>query len=336
MEKTMKEALQHKIDFKTKPLGSLGKLERTAVKIGLIQESLTPVLSKPTHIVFAADHGLADEGVSPYPKEVTYQMVMNFVGGGAAINVFCRQHNIALKVVDAGVDYDFASTLNVINAKMGPGTKNILKEPAMTVELCRQTMEKGRQIVDAEHAGGCNIISFGEMGIGNTSSASLLMSAYMGLAIEDCTGRGTGHDDEGLRKKTRILKEAKAKHVVSGAVEVLATYGGFEIAMMCGAMLQAKKNGMVIVVDGFITTSALLAAYHMDNTVLDNCVFAHCSGEKGHKAMLEYLGAEPLVDLGMRLGEGTGAAVVYPLVQSAVLFLNEMASFESAGVSNKE
>ncbi len=330
----MREKLQHKIDFKTKPLGSLGKLEKVALQIGVLQNTLTPELKNPTHIVFAADHGLADEGVSLYPKEVTFQMVMNFLGGGAAVNVFCRQHNIALKVVDAGVDYEFPKDANLIHAKMGNGTKNIMKEPAMTQELCEKALNKGAEIVDTEFLAGCNIISFGEMGIGNTSSASLLMNKLTGISIEDCTGRGTGHDNTGLSKKMTILKEASVKYNVSKPKEVLATYGGFEIAMMCGAMLQAQKRGMFIIVDGFITTSALLTAYSIDKTILDNCVFSHCSGEKGHKAMLDFMGVEAMVDLNMRLGEGTGSVVVYPLVQSAVLFLNEMASFDSAGVSN--
>jgi nicotinate-nucleotide--dimethylbenzimidazole phosphoribosyltransferase len=332
----MKEALQHKIDFKTKPLGSLGKLESIAIKIGLIQESLSPELKNPTHIVFAGDHGLTEEGVSAYPKEVTFQMVMNFLGGGAAINVFCRQNGISLKVVDAGVDGDFPKEANLINAKIAKGTKNILKEPAMTAGLCKKALDKGREIVNVEFKNGCNTISFGEMGIGNTSSASLLMNKFSGLPIEECTGRGTGHNDDGLIKKIAVLKEASLKYNVSGPEQILATYGGFEIAMMCGAMLQAKNNNMVIIVDGFITTSALLTAYHMDKTILDNCIFSHCSGEKGHKALLDYLGVEALVYLDMRLGEGTGAVVTYPLIKSAVLFLNEMASFESAGISNKE
>lgn len=328
--------LQHKIDFKTKPLGSLGKLERVALKIGNIQKTLSPELKNPTHIVFAGDHGLADEGVSPYPKEVTFQMVMNFLNGGAAINVFCRQNGINLKVVDAGVDFEFPASSNLIHAKIANGTKSILREPAMTTELCLKAMDKGKEIVNNEFVAGCNIISFGEMGIGNTSSASLLLHKFTGKSIEDCTGRGAGHDDDGLNKKIAILKEASSKYEVTEPLEVLSTYGGFEVAMMCGAMLQAKKNGMVILVDGFITTAALLTAYKFDNSILDNCIFCHFSQEKGHKIILEYLGAEALVDLNMRLGEGTGAAVTFPLIKSAVLFLNEMASFESAGVSNKE
>lgn len=332
----MKTELQHKIDFKTKPIGALGKLEQIALKIGLIQNTLTPELIRPSHIVFAADHGLADEGVSPYPKEVTFQMVMNFLAGGAAINVFCRQHDIHLQVADAGVDFDFPEGANLIHAKIAKGTKNILKEPAMSESICLQAMGKGEDIVNAEFEKGCNVISFGEMGIGNTSSAALLLHKYSGHAIEDCTGRGTGHDDEGLRKKIEILKQASLKHEVKEPLEILATYGGLEIAMMCGALLQAKANGMLILVDGFIVTSALIAAFEIDKSILDHCIFCHHSDEKAHKLMLEYLGVEALVDLNMRLGEGTGAVVTYPIIKSAVLFLNEMASFEDAGVTNKD
>jgi len=333
---SIRDKLQRKIDLKTKPVGSLGKLEEVALKIGLIQNTLSPELRNPTHIVFAGDHGLAEEGVSPFPKEVTFQMVMNFLGGGAAINVFCRQNNISLKVVDSGVDYDFPAEANLIHAKVAKGTKNLLKEPAMSAEICKNAMDKGREIVDAEYESGCNVISFGEMGIGNTSAAALLLHKYSGLDIEICTGRGTGHDDEGLKKKIEILKEASLKHNVSEPFDILAAYGGLEIAMMCGAMLQARQNGMIILVDGFIATSALLAGFEMDNSILDNCIFCHASQETGHKYMLDYLGVDSLLDLNMRLGEGTGAAVAYPIIESAVMFLNEMASFEDAGVSNKE
>jgi nicotinate-nucleotide--dimethylbenzimidazole phosphoribosyltransferase len=331
----MKEALQQKIDSRTKPIGSLGKLESVALQIGMIQQTLSPELRNPTHIVFAADHGLADEGVSPCPKDVTFQMVMNFLSGGAAINVFCHQNGIALKLVDSGVDYDFPEGIALLNAKIGRGTKNIMKEPAMSAQECKLAMDKGREIVDAEFQNGCNVISFGEMGIGNSSIASLLMNKYTGIPIEECSGSGAGHLGEGLKRKIAILKEASMKYDVTDPEEILATYGGFEIAMMCGAMLQAKTNGMVIINDGFISSSALLAAYHIDKSLLDNCIFSHCSGEKGHKILLDYLGVEALVDLNMRLGEGTGATVAYPLIKSAVAFLNEMSSYENAGVSDK-
>ncbi len=332
----MKEALQKKIDLKTKPIGSLGKLEDLALQIGSIQNTLSPELKNPTMLIFAGDHGLVDEGVSPFPKEVTFQMVMNFLGGGAAISVFCRQNGLNLKVVDAGVDFDFAPELNLIHAKIAHGTQNILKEPAMSIGTCKRAMEKGREIVREEHKSGCNTLGFGEMGIGNTSAASLLMHKYTGHTIEECTGRGTGHNDEGLAKKTRILKAAAEKYQLSDPLEILATFGGLEIAMMCGAMLEAKELGMVILVDGFISTAGVMAAYELENSVLDNAIFCHSSMESGHTMMHEYLKVEPVVHLNMRLGEGSGAAVAFPIVKASVSFLNEMASFEDAGVSNKD
>lgn len=332
----MEKEIQKKIDFKTKPRGSLGKLEKIALQIARIQKTMTPELKKPTILVFAGDHGLTEEGVSAFPKEVTYQMVMNFLSGGAAINVFCRQNDIRLKVVDAGVDFDFPSDFTLVHAKIERGTKNILKEPAMSVSICIQAIEKGREIVRQEVRKGCNIIGFGEMGIGNTSIASLLMHKFTGIDMEVCTGRGTGHDDAGLRRKTEVLKAASAKYSVAEPLEILATYGGLEIAMMCGAMLEAKAQGMIIMVDGFISSAAILTASMMDSTILDNAIFCHASAESGHGLMLEYLKVDPLMDLGMHLGEGSGVAVAYPVINSAVNFLNEMASFEDAGVSNIE
>lgn len=332
----MKEALQHKINLKTKPIGSLGKLEDIALKIGTIQNTLSPELKNPTMLIFAGDHGLVDEGVSPFPKEVTFQMVMNFLGGGAAISVFCRQNGLNLKVVDAGVDFDFAPELNLVHAKIAKGTKNILKEPAMSIETCMKAMDKGREIVREEHHNGCNTLGFGEMGIGNTSSASLLMHKFTGHSVKECTGRGTGHDDKGLEKKIQILEAAADKYQVSDPLEILATFGGLEIAMMCGAMLEAKKLGMVIIVDGFISTAGVMTAYELENNVLDHAIFSHSSLESGHTLMLEYLKVEPVVHLNMRLGEGSGAAVAFPIIKAGVSFLNEMASFEDAGVSNKD
>ncbi len=333
----MEQELQQKIDLKTKPPGSLGVLESIAKKTGLIQQTLTPSLNNPCILVFAGDHGIVDEGVSPFPKEVTFQMVMNFLHGGAAINVFCKQNNIGLQVVDAGVDHDFPQdTQNLVHAKIAKGTRNFLHEPSMTMELCEQSIEKGRQLVRDKYNENCNIIGFGEMGIGNTSAASLIMHKITGKPIQECTGRGTGHDNQGLDKKMNILSQAAGKHGVTEPMDILATYGGFEITMMAGGMLEAAKCDMVIMVDGFIATSALLIAHQLDLNVLDHCIFCHQSDEAGHKGMLEYLGAEPLLKLGMRLGEGTGAAIAFPIIQSAVNFLNKMASFEDAGVSNKE
>ncbi len=333
---TIKDQLQHKIDFKTKPTGALGQLERIAMQLGTIQNTLSPELKNPRMLVFAGDHGLADAGVSPFPKEVTWQMVMNFCAGGAAINVFCRQNGIELKVVDAGVDFHFPEELPVINAKVAPGTKNMLEEPAMTVDECREAMNRGAELVKAEVADGCNVIGFGEMGIANTSASSLLMHRFLGLPIEQCTGHGAGMVGEKLDYKTTVLKTVSEKYNPQTVEETLATFGGFEIAMMTGAMLEAKKQNMVILVDGFITTAAALTAIQLNNSVRENCIFCHTSEEKGHQLILKHLDAEPVLKLGMRLGEGSGVAVAYPVIKAAATFLNEMASFEDAGVSNKE
>jgi len=334
----MKTLLQKKIDMKTKPLGALGQLEDLALKVGLIQNSLEPELKNPTMVIFAADHGIAADGeVNPFPQEVTWQMVYNFLSGGAAINVFARQNGMAVKVVDAGVKHDFEPHPDLIDAKIAPGTKNYLHEPAMTEAQCEVAIEAGRKMIETLHAGGCNVVGFGEMGIGNTSSAALIMSALMELPISECVGSGTGLDAKGVGKKAEVLERVIQKHQVPSddPLKVLQTYGGFEIAMICGAMLKAAELQMVILNDGFIVTSALLVASRMQEEVLDSCVFCHTSNERGHQKMLDYFEAKPLLGLGLRLGEGTGAALAYPLVEAAVHFLNEMASFESAGVSGE-
>ncbi|MEN8122154.1 MAG: nicotinate-nucleotide--dimethylbenzimidazole phosphoribosyltransferase [Bacteroidota bacterium] len=332
---TLKEQLQHKIDFKTKPTGSLGQLEDIALQVGLIQNTLSPEIKNPALLVFAADHGLANEKISAYPKEVTYQMALNFSSGGAAINVFCEQNNINLKVIDAGVDFNFPEESGIINAKIANGSKNMRHEPAMSVEECRLAMEKGAEFVKKEAETGCNTIAFGEMGIGNTSSSSLLMNKFTGLDIEKCTGRGSGLDEQAINRKIRILREISEKYSTQSPIEVLATFGGLEIAMMTGAILEAKKLKMIILVDGFIVTAATLTACKFNAEVRENTIFCHQSGEKGHTLLLENLNAEPILNLDMRLGEGTGAALALPIVQSAINFVNQMASFEDAGVSNR-
>jgi nicotinate-nucleotide--dimethylbenzimidazole phosphoribosyltransferase len=333
---SVRSQLQQKIDLKTKPTGALGQLERIALQIGSIQNTLSPELKNPAMFVFAGDHGLADAGVSPYPKEVTWQMVMNFCAGGAAINVFCKQNGMKLKVVDAGVDFDFPKDLPVVDRKVANGTKNMLEEPAMTRDQCRNAMDLGAELVKTEAAAGCNVIGFGEMGIGNTSASSLLMHRFLKLPIEQCTGKGAGMVGEKLDYKTSVLKTVSEKYNPASVEETLATFGGFEIAMMTGAILEARKQNMIILVDGFITTAATLTAIQFDASVRDNCIFCHASEEQGHQLILKQLDAEPVLSLGMRLGEGSGAAVAYPVIKSAVTFLNEMSSFESAGVSNRE
>ncbi|WP_343691043.1 nicotinate-nucleotide--dimethylbenzimidazole phosphoribosyltransferase [Chitinophaga sp.] len=338
LDNSLEAALTEKINLKTKPLGALGKLEKIALQIGKIQNTLSPVLTKPTIVVFAGDHGIAKEGVSPYPQEVTWQMVYNFLQGGAGINVFARQHQIAIRVVDAGVNYTFAPHPDLIDLKVAPGTQSYLHAPAMSAADCNTAISRAATLVEQLHKDGCNVIGFGEMGIGNTSSAALLMSILCNLPLEQCIGRGTGLDDKGLERKKTILSEALRTQAPAdkSPLEILRTFGGFEVAMICGAMMKAAELKMVILVDGFITTSALLVAAALHPAVVDYCVFAHQSNEQGHQQLLAYLKADPLLQLGMRLGEGTGAAVAYPLVQSAVAFLNEMASFASAGVSNKD
>jgi len=331
----LESALLNKINTKTKPLGSLGHLEAIALQIGLIQQTLSPRLSQPTMLVFAGDHGIVEAGVSPYPQAVTAQMVLNFLQGGAAINVFARQNNMQLRVVDAGVNYHFEAHPDLTHAKIELGTRNFLTEPAMSLAQCEQALVAGAAISCKEINAGANVFGFGEMGIGNTSSASCLMSLLCCLPIEQCVGRGTGLDDAGLAQKMTVLTQALNFHQVNreDALQVLTTFGGFEIAMMVGAMLGAAEQKSVLLIDGFIATAALLVAYKLQPNILQYCVFTHCSGEAGHRQLLEHLGVTPLLDIGLRLGEGTGAVLAYPLVLAAVNFLNDMASFESAGVS---
>ncbi|MEL7003089.1 MAG: nicotinate-nucleotide--dimethylbenzimidazole phosphoribosyltransferase [Bacteroidota bacterium] len=337
LSQTIKESLQTAIDSKTKPLGALGTLESLAFQIGQIQNTINPILNEPHIIVFAGDHGAAKEGVSAFPQEVTYQMVLNFLHGGAAINVFCQQNKLGLTVVDAGVAADFDQQEGLLNEKVGHGTKSYLSEKAMDTHQCIEAMNRGKKIVDDLKSNGTNIVGFGEMGIGNTSAASLLMSVFCDLDIEQCVGRGTGVNDEQLANKLSVLKSALNYHHVSTnrPFEVLEAFAGFEMVMMAGAMLAAASNKMIIMVDGFIATSAFLAAYHINKNIIDYAIFCHKSDEQGHSRMLQYLKAEPILKMNLRLGEGTGCALAYPLIQSAVEFLNNMASFESAGVSNK-
>jgi nicotinate-nucleotide--dimethylbenzimidazole phosphoribosyltransferase len=342
---SLKDSIQHKINNKTKPVGSLGILEDIALRVGCILETDQPCIRDPHIVVFAGDHGIAATGkVNAYPQAVTAQMVLNFVNGGAAINVFCKQNNIALTVADAGVNFDFDPSLSIAHLKIRKGTSDYSDSAAMTTEEALAAIEQGKKIVGTIAAAGCNCIGFGEMGIGNTSSASLIMSAITEIPIEECTGRGTGANDEQLRIKINTLKEVHKKHLLhlltNQPINLLSKIGGFEIAMMVGAYLKAVELKMVIIIDGFISSSALLIAKEIaaQSTALPpfsnwGLVFAHESGEQGHKKMLNYLQASPLLQLGLRLGEGTGAALAIPIIQSAVNFLNEMASFESAGVS---
>ena len=341
-------AITEKIDRKTKPPGSLGVLEDLALQIGSIQGTVSPRIEKPSVLIFAGDHGVTAEGVSPYPREVTGQMVLNFLGGGAAISVFARQNELDLVVVDAGVDADlsgpaadFAARTDAgarfVDAKVGRGTRNFVEEDALTEEELDLCFQRAEAIVEELHRGGCNLIGFGEMGIGNTSAAAMLQTMLTNVPVRRCTGRGTGLDDQGLSHKIEVLEKARRRF--KGPItpdRVLRAFGGFEIAMLTGAMLAAAERGMVIVVDGYITTAALLAAFFIATDVLDYCIFSHESDERGHRALLEFLQASPLLRLKLRLGEGTGGALAFPLIRSSVTFMNEMSSFEDAGVSDRE
>ena len=337
------QALQHKLDHKTKPLGSLGRLEQLALRLGQIQGTASPDLQQPQMVVFAGDHGLAARGVSAFPSDVTWQMVENFLAGGAAVSVLARQHGLALTVVDCGVARDIAPRAAVpgqpqlLVRKVAAGTQDASIGPAMTPAQCAQALHNGMDVVRGLPG---NALLLGEMGIGNTSVASLLLARLCGVSLEDCTGAGTGLDAGGVARKRAVLAQALAANESAvNPFDALATLGGFEVATLVGAVLQASSERRVIVVDGFITSAAVLVAARLQPHVLQRCVFAHGSAEPGHAHMLAHLlpgqQPQPLLDLGLRLGEGSGAALAWPLLQSACAVLREMASFEAAGVATQ-
>lgn len=333
----LQKEIQRKIDQKTKPQGALGKLEQLAMHVSLAQGTVSPSLQSPHMLVFAGDHGLAEEGVSAFPKAVTHQMVLNFLGGGAAINVFCRQHGIALTVVDAGVEFDFDEyDANFLNHKARKSTRNAAREKAMTPEEYAFCFEKSKELIKSIASKGTNVVGFGEMGIGNTSASALILHRLSGIDLAQCVGRGTGLDDAGLGQKLAVLQRVNDLYPEELSVEqVLQTFGGFEMVQIAAGMLAAVEKDMLILVDGFIASVSFLAAYQLNKGIMKNAIFTHRSKEKGHQLLLDHLQVEPILDLDMRLGEGTGCAVAYPIVQSAVHFLNEMASFEEAGVDEK-
>ncbi len=325
--------LQQRIDQQTKPIGALGALEALALQLGLITQSETVRLQQPQIVVFAADHGIADEGVSAYPQAVTQQMVGNMLAGGAAINVLARQHGFALTVVDAGVAADLPAHPGLLQRKVAYGTHNSCLQPAMSEGQVEEALEAGQAVVRGLPG---NVLALGEMGIANTSAAALLLVRLGGVSVHDATGRGTGLNDAQLQHKRGVLARALERHrAVQQPLDVLAALGGFELAMMTGAMLQAASERRVVLVDGFIAGAAALVAQALAPAVRDYLIFGHLSAEAGHALLLERLQAQPLLALALRLGEGTGALLAWPLLQSAAVLLNEMASFASAGVSSK-
>lgn len=338
LDQSPRDALLNNINQKTKPLGALGQLEDVALQIALIQnQGQKPeklAINNPVMLVFASDHGIADEGVSIAPSAVTQQMVLNFLAGGAAINCFCRSNNLPLKIVDAGIKFEIIPTpKNLISQRIAAGTKNIAQESAMTHEQAEQALQLGAQLAEREIQAGANLLAFGEMGIGNSSSAAAILAAISKAPIETCVGLGTGINPQQLAKKIALVKQGVARIADADPINILAEVGGFEIAQICGAMLATAAAGKIILVDGFIVTAAALLATKIQPNARAYMIFAHQSEEAGHQLMLRLLNAKPLLNLGLRLGEGTGAALALPLIQAAVSFYNDMATFESAGVT---
>ncbi|WP_300477410.1 nicotinate-nucleotide--dimethylbenzimidazole phosphoribosyltransferase [Shewanella sp.] len=344
VSKAQDPLIQQKIDLKTKPPGALGQLESLALQIARVQatdsqqadqpQNTVLKIVHPTMLVFAGDHGIAAEGVSIAPSEVTRQMVQNFAHGGAAINVFCRQVGFKLEVIDCGILTPVEGVEGIIDQRLGAGTGAIHLEPAMALETVDKGFAMARDLIERHHQAGCNLVAFGEMGIGNTSAAAAIMAAIMQLDVIDCVGRGTGINSETLERKLMLIELALLLHqsALTGPKSVLACLGGFEIVQMTGAMLAAAERKMLVVVDGFIATAAALVAVQIAPNVRDYLIFAHQSDEQGHQRMLEFLQAKPLLSLGLRLGEGTGAALALPLIQASVNFYNQMASFSDAGI----
>lgn len=330
----IKPLIIDKIDNLTKPKGSLGTLEEIALQVALIQQTLTPILKNPQNILFAGDHGILEERVSPTPREVTWQQVLHYTRGGAGVNVFCEQHGFGLKIVDAGVDYDFQGNPSVIDKKVRRGTRNFLYEAAMTQEELERCIERGAEIVCQCIDEGSNVLSFGEMGAGNTSAASLWMHLFTDIPLEKCVGAGSGLNKVGVQHKLEVLQQALNNYKGNGSVlDIMAYFGGYELVMAVGAMLQAAEKHLIILVDGFLMTACMLAASKLYPHVTDYAIYGHCGDESGHRMMLDALGAKPLLSLGMRLGEGTGAIVAYPILQSALCMLNGMESFKKTEVT---
>ena len=335
--KVNKEAIQQKIDDLNKPKGSLGRLEELAMQICLVQQTLEPALSHPCHILLGADHGIEREGVSVSPREVTWQQMINFTRGGGGVNMFCRQHGFHLRIVDVGVDHDLSAVSGIIDRKIARGTRNFRYEAAMTEAQYAQAFDIGRQLVDDCAAEGCNVLCIGEMGIGNTSPSSVWMHLLGGVPLEECIGAGAGLDASGMRHKYEVLRESVDRFLESNhyslIAQVIRYFGGFEMVTAIAAMLHAASRRMLVLVDGFIMTACALAAVRLQPQSQDCMIFTHCGDENGHRRMLEVLHARPLLNLGLRLGEGTGALCAYPIVDSAVRMMREMNNFDNAKIT---
>ena len=341
VDETMRPEIQAKIDNLNKPKGSLGRLESLAMQVCLVQQTLSPQLSHPCHLLLGGDHGIEREGVSVSPREVTWQQMINFTRGGGGVNMFCRQHGFDLSIVDVGVDYDLTPYSGIIDRKIAYGTRNFLYEPAMTEEQFDLALAVGIDFVDACKAKCCRVLSIGEMGIGNTSPSSIWMHLFCHIPLEECIGAGAGLNTDGIRHKYEVLSKSVAnwKKMSAGNSSLftlqssLVYFGGFEMVAAIGAMLRAAELHLIILIDGFIMTACALAACELYPAAKDYMIFTHCGDESGHKRMLDYLEAEPLLHLGLRLGEGTGALCAFPIVDSAVRMMNEMNNFDNANIT---
>ena len=339
-DETIRRSIQNKIDNLNKPKGSLGVLEELAMQVCLIQQTLTPTLKSPCHLLLGGDHGIEREGVSISPREVTWQQMINFTRGGGGVNMFCRQHGFKLRIVDVGVDYDFSGIPGIIDRKIARGTRNFLYEPAMTNEEFDKAIETGADLVDECIAEGCQVICIGEMGIANTSPSSIWMSLFCDIPLNECIGAGAGLDKPGISHKCEVLNKAIANYQRSTINSQLSTinyqlsyFGGYEMITAIGAMLRAAEQHIVILIDGFIMTACALAACRLYPDAQHYMVFGHCGDESGHRRMLDAMNAQPILSLGLRLGEGTGALCAFPILDSAIRMLNEMNNFENGKIT---
>ena len=338
VNQSLHSAIQEKINNLNKPKGSLGRLEELAMQICLIQQTLSPSLNHPCHLLLGGDHGIEREGVSVSPREVTWQQMINFTRGGGGVNMFCRQHGFKLRIVDVGVDYDLSSVPGIIDRKIARGTRNFLYEPAMSEEEFDRAIQVGSDLVDECLSEGCRILCIGEMGIGNTSPSSIWMSLFGNIPLKDCIGAGAGLDAPGIRHKYEVLSKALSRHQsdlspLTSYLSPLRIFGGFEMIAAIGAMLRAAEAHLVVLVDGFIMTACALAAIQLYPASQDYMIFTHCGDESGHRMMLDIVKAKPLLNLGLRLGEGTGALCAFPIVDSAVRMMNEMNNFDNAKIT---
>ena len=329
----MVPAVQQKIDNLNKPKGSLGRLEELAMQLCLVQQTLSPKLSHPCHLLLGGDHGIEREGVSVSPREVTWQQMVNFTHGGGGVNMFCRQHGFQLHIVDVGVDYDLSSVPGIIHQKIARGTRNFRYEAAMNDDEFNRTLEVGVSLVDNCYSEGCNVVSIGEMGIANTSPSSIWMHSFCHIPLQECIGAGAGLDNAGIRHKYEILSEADANCPATSIADVIRYFGGFEMVAAIGAMLRSAELHLIILIDGFIMTACALAATQLYPAAQDYMIFTHCGDESGHRRMLDSMGAKALLNLGLRLGEGTGALCAFPIVDSACRMINEMNNFKDAEIT---